>query len=93
MTLHKLNLNCHNLFNFVYHKKYIELKGKINYNINDSIWLIAKTKESTSEGFLTVYKVKYDAVNDITFIDFKKDRTIKRKKSLLQKIKDFLKGY
>jgi len=58
MTLHKLKLNCHNLFDFVYGKKYIELKGNVKYNVGDSVWLRSYADNSEQEGFLTVFKVK-----------------------------------
>jgi len=89
MTLHKLTLTSHNLFNSIYSKKYIELKGNVKYNVGDSVWLRSYADNSEQEGFLTVFKVKYDKVNDITFIDFKRDRGIERKKTFLQKVKDF----
>ena len=93
MQLHNIKLNSHKLFNLVYHKGYIEVNGQMPYSVKDTIWLKSFENNTTSEGFLTIHKIKYDKVNDITFIDFKKDRCIERKKSLLQKIKDFLRGY
>jgi hypothetical protein len=93
MTYHKLSLNSHKLFNYVYSKGYIELKGHIKYNVGDTIKLVSTEDNSTSEGYLNVYKVKYDAINNITFIDFKRDRTIERNKSIWQLIKDFIRGY